>query len=451
MDFALIEKVNRDYRKVMENMEGSGNPASKQFEDLKARMVEKNFTMSGKPFPTFLKPLFIPRSMMEYFARTTQLVMGCLEKVSDLYFSEPDYRKYFEMDPLEAELAEINPRYPRRIINARLDAFLTTGGIRFLEFNCDSPCGMGWHDELIKLFDTLPIMDELRKKYNATFDSLLARWLPALRGKSEQFGNPEGAAFAVVCEDTSSVVEDLRLMARFFDANGQPAVWSDMRWGKYDGETLKMDGTPVKLVFRDAIQEFTEYMDETKPVLDAYRDGKIAFVNPFSSRLGGLKCVMWFMTDEKSQQLFTDEEKEVIRATVPWTRFMHEGKTLYRDREVDLVPFVRGNKDTFILKPNAGYGGFGVTIGPAVDQGTWEKAVDETAKASWVVQEFVDIPVDEFPHFEDGTVFRPKNVNINFFAFDGQFGGGMVRISESAVINVHQGGGLVPICYVEEK
>jgi hypothetical protein len=39
-------------------------------------------------------------------------------------------------------------------------------------------------------------------------------------------------------------------------------------------------------------------------------------------------------------------------------------------------------------------------------------------------------------------------VNINFFAFDGRFGGGMVRVSDSSIINVHQGGGLIPICYV---
>jgi hypothetical protein len=412
-------------------------------------MVERNFTMSGKPFPTFLKPIFVPRKTMDYFARTTKTVMTCLEKVSDLYFSEPTYRKYFEMDELEAELAEIDPRYPRRIINARLDAFLVDEGLKFLEFNCDSPCGMGWHDELIKLFDALPIIEALRKKFKAEFDGILPRWLPALRGKSTQFGNPDGSNFAIVCEDKSTVVEDLKLMTKFFNDKGQQTVWSDMRWGEYDGETLKMDGTPVHLVFRDAIQEFTEFMDETKPVLDAFRDGKIAFVNPFSSRLGGLKCVLWFMTDEMSQKLFTPQEREMIRATVPWTRFMHEGLTQYKGVEIDLIPFVRSRKDTFILKPNAGYGGFGVTIGPDVTQDQWDKVIDETSKASWVVQEYVHIPTDDLPEFEPELRFTPKNVNINFFAFDGEFGGGLVRVSDSSVINIHQGGGLIPLCYVE--
>ncbi len=444
-----IEAVDKEYNRIVEKSQKSGNPASEQFETLKANMVERNFTMSGKPFPTFLKPVFVPKKSMEYFAETTSVIMDCLEKVSDLYFSEPSYRKYFEMDKTEAELAEIDPRYPRRIINARLDAFLVDDCLRFLEFNCDSPCGMGWHDELIKLFDELPVMKELRKKFKVSFDGILPRWLPALQGKSKQVGNPPDSTFAVVCEETSTVVEDLRLMVKYFNEHNQKTVWSDMRWGKYDGKALKMNGTEVKLVFRDAIQEFTAFMAETKPVLDAFRDGKICFVNPFSSRIGGLKCVLWFMTDPMSQKLFTPKEKEVISKTVPWTRFMSEGKTTYKGKEIDLVAFVRKNKDTFVLKPNAGYGGFGVTIGRDTDAVKWDKVIEDAHKAPWVVQEYVQIPKETFPAFADGGVqFKPKNANINFFAFDGKFGGGMVRVSESSVINVHQGGGLVPICYV---
>jgi hypothetical protein len=443
----LVEQVNRDFEAIVESARTPS--AAEQFTDLNQKMLDRNFTMSGKPFPTFLKPYFVSKENMKYFADTTTVVMDCLEKVSDLYFSEPAYRKYFEMDELEAELASIDPRYPRRIINARLDAFLLSDGLHFLEFNCDSPCGMGWHDELIKLFHELPVMEELRKKYKAEFDGILPRWLPALAEKSRQFGNPDDAAFAIVCEDASTVVEDLKMMAKYFNEHGRKTVWSDMRWGKYDGKVLKMDGTPVKLVFRDAIQEFTEYMDETKPVLDAFRDGKIAFINPFSSRLGGLKCVLWFMTDEMSQKLFTPAEKELIRKTIPWTRFMHEMKTEYQGNAVDLLPFVREMKDGFILKPNAGYGGFGVTLGRDTTAAEWDKVIEETTKSSWVVQEYVEIPTELFPEFEGGTTFKPKNVNINFFAFDGKFGGGFVRISESSVINVHQGGGLIPMCYVE--
>ena len=155
------------------------------------------------------------------------------------------------------------------------------------------------------------------------------------------------------------------------------------------------------------------------------------------------------MTDEKSQHLFTGKERKIINDTIPWTRFMKESKTTWRNQTIDLFPYVRKNKDRFVLKPNAGYGGFGVTIGSIVDTGTWEKVLDQIASGeSWVVQEEVYIPQDSLPDFTSGLAWKTKNVNINFFAFDGQFGGGMVRVSDSKIINIHQGGGLIPICYV---
>jgi len=210
-----------------------------------------------------------------------------------------------------------------------------------------------------------------------------------------------------------------------------------------------MQGEPVGLVFRDAIQEFTDHMDQVKPVLDAFRDGNICFINPFSSRVGGLKCVLWFMTDDRTAHLFNAEEKRIIAETIPWTRFMKEGKTNRNGTEIDLFEHVRKNKDQFVLKPNAGYGGFGVTIGRSVTQQRWEEVIEAATRESWVVQEVVDIPTDLVPEFSPDLRWTNKNVNINFFAFDGVFGGAIVRVSDSDVINVHQGGGLIPICYVD--
>ena len=62
----------------------------------------------------------------------------------------------------------------------------------------------------------------------------------------------------------------------------------------------------------------------------------------------------------------------------------------------------------------------------------------------------VPIPFDEFPVVDEGKFlgFQPKNVNINFWAYDGEFGGAYVRAASGAIINVHQGGGMVPVFYV---
>jgi uncharacterized circularly permuted ATP-grasp superfamily protein len=91
-------------------------------------------------------------------------------------------------------------------------------------------------------------------------------------------------------------------------------------------------------------------------------------------------------------------------------------------------------------------------VGPAVTDEEWKDTL-KTAMSpgnTYVVQEMVPIPFDEFPVVDEGKFlgFQPKNVNINFWAYDGEFGGAYVRAASGAIINVHQGGGMVPVFYV---
>lgn len=448
IDKAYLDRIDASFKEILESAEKPS--AREQMEELNARLLAANFTMSGKPFPTFLKPLFVEKRMRNYIAKTTNTIMNCIEKVGDLFFSDPAMEQYFEMDPLDRELAKIDPGYPRRVINGRLDAFLSEQGLKFLEFNCDSPCGMGWHDKLITLLQEVPAIGDFKQKHGAHYEALLPNFTQMLRKKNEQMGGPKEFTVAVATDWETTVRYDLELVAEFLDT--QPGIRSffwDPREGEYDGKTLRFNGEPVHVVFRDDIRDFTKEMEKSKPVLDAFKDNNICFLNPFSSRVGGLKCVLWFMTDEKSQHLFTKDEIQTITETIPWTRFMKESKTEYKGKEVDLYPFVRDSKDLFVLKPNAGYGGFGVTIGPEVSQSEWEKVLEQIASGeSWVVQELAYIPTGDFPQFDPDLHWKQKNININFFAYDGEFGGGIVRVSDDKIINVHQGGGMIPFCYV---
>ncbi len=447
-----MKEAKEGFKRVLEEI---GEEALvEQTADLNRRLLEKNFTIKGEPFPTFLKPYLVDADLKPMFERSTRVIMDCLEKVGDLFFSDPQYESYFEMDALDLELARIDPGYKRRVINGRLDAFLYDTGegpqLKFLEFNCDSPCGMGWHDQLIGMLAETPVYRAFDAKFPSSHrDPITPSLLEGLRAKNREFGNPDDATFAVLCWEDSAVRYDLELVTSTFNELGHKAVWADNRWGAFDGTTLTMKGEPVGLVFRDAIQEFTEDMEGTKPVMDAFKAGKICLVNPFSSRVGGLKCILWFLTDPMAAEMFTAEEKEVIRRTIPWTRFMRPGKTDYFGEEVDLFEYVRRERERMVLKPNAGYGGFNVAIGRETGASRWDEILEECTRAPWVVQEFVPIPAEEFPVIRDGKLnFENKNANINFFAHDGKFGGGLVRISDSSIINIHQGGGLVPIGYV---
>jgi len=451
MDTALISKVNSTFKHLVETAK---NPtARQQMEQLNETLVAHGFLMKGKPFPTFLKPYFVDESAKRLFAKATKHVMSAAEKCANIYFEKPEMRKFFEVEELEAPYVDIQPNYPRRLIQARLDAFYypESNELKFLEFNCDSPSGMGWHDRLVEFVGAQPVYQALTKNFAVKMEILLDRFHTMLLKKLRESGCKERhPTMAIVCDRESSIRNDVNCIIDFFNASyDHKTIFADPRDGELRGDEFYMNGERVHLVYRDAIQEFTAAPDETADTLQAFKRGLITFINPFCSRVGGLKCVLWFLTDERAQHRFTDEEKQAIADHVPWTRFMHDEQTNFRGEKVDLFPFVRENKDIFVLKPNAGFGGFGVTIGCEVDEQKWGEVLEDCRTNSWVVQEYVALPKDDYPQFAPELTWKTKNVNVNFFSFDGEYGGGFVRVADSSVINVHQGGGLIPMCFVE--
>jgi uncharacterized circularly permuted ATP-grasp superfamily protein len=119
-----------------------------------------------------------------------------------------------------------------------------------------------------------------------------------------------------------------------------------------------------------------------------------------------------------------------------------------KGNECDLIPFVRKNRPTLVLKPNRGYGGEGVVVGQVVSDSAWERALQRALEKpdTWVVQEQVQItrePVllvkgEGLPQREELFVTLGVTATSRGVSFVG-------RCSEQPVVNISQGGGLVPV------
>jgi uncharacterized circularly permuted ATP-grasp superfamily protein len=274
---------------------------------------------------------------------------------------------------------------------------------------------------------------------------LLAAWKDA--GK---FGKPN---IAVMGNPDVTNVEEFRLFAELFSEQGYETIFTDPWSCEYDGNVLMKDDHRIDLIYRRGVLgDYSNYADQAKPVVDAYRDGNVVFGNPLSSKLGDNKNLLEVMTDEATEWLFTPEERTVLKKHLPWTRIFRQRKTTHQGHSVDLVEYIRRNRRLFVLKPNAEYGGKGVVIGRDSDPGEWENAIETALKSPYVVQEYVKIPEQDFPVVKgDQVIWEPKKINVNFFTFNGEFGGGFCRTSDSSVINISAGGALVSFCVVEPE
>jgi hypothetical protein len=466
----LIKQVNRDYKDLLE----AAQPG-KQMEMLTSQMKERGMDMHGTPFPTFLKPYFVEASDRHYIATLTSLMAMGLEKIGYAYLREGKFKDIIELDsavgtPRDpagrmADLVRVNPGYPRCQVVNRYDLFfnLDTKALKFIEFNCGDPSGMGWNDDMLEIFYKLPVILQLSKKYDLTMDRLLDNHHRVLRRKYEQYCLNKGIIpdpkpnIAIVCWRDSTILGDFKSIVRYYKGLGYNAQFADPSDFDYDGKKLSLRGTTIHLLYRDAMEDFVKdnFWPNCQAIIKAYRDGNVCFVNPVHAATSDFKAILEIMTEPKYEKLFTPEERAAHKKHIPWTRLLRERKTQFHGKAIDLVPYVRKHRALFALKPNSGYGGFGAVMGWLADQKTWDETIQKalTTGPSYAVQERVEIPVEEFPVMESGKLkgFEPKYVNINFWVHDGAFAGSFVRAAASQIVNVHQGGGLVPLFFVSPK
>jgi hypothetical protein len=410
-------------------------------------LTEHDVVFNGQTIPFVLMPHFVSPGQL----RRVRYAVGCLSRVlnrfCDAYLEDTRLADELAVPEEEDALIRLDPGYPNVMRVCRLDAFLQGYDVKFLEFNADSPAGIGYTDVLYEgLARTLAL-----PRVQAEFDTAYTPMLPELIGTLlDAYGHvrarhpdlPETPRLAIVDVEGSPSVPEFRITCTAARDAGIEAAHCTPTDLTYDGSLLHLGGEPVHLVWRRVLLEDLREGD----LLAAMRDGRVCAVNPIRSRVANNKKLFALLADPRFAHLVTPQEADVIRATIPWTRILRPGRVTYGDWLVDLLPFVSDNRERLVLKPASDYGGHGVSLGIETDAATWDALIEEHAPVGdFVVQEYIPVPEEMFPTVEDGHIqMRLKRFNINPFGLGGRYAGMITRISDRAVINVSAGGGLLP-------
>ena len=445
-----LKKVNLDYLKYLHKADNPPGLLKKQIESMNKHLEERRALARGKVLPTFVRPIFLTLQQMKRFKEVVEIMLGVQEKVIRLYFESPEHSDLFQLKDKESALVKIPSRLERFIYFSRMDTIFTENSFKFLEFNCDSPGGAYYSDIQTELLLDLPFMKELSLKWKFKEETYRPKVLKALLSAWKSAGRTEKPRIAVMGNPDVANVEEFKLFAEYFVQLGYEAFFSDPWHADYNGKTLSVDGNPVDLIYRRGVlKDYSQRWEEVKPIIQAYKDGNVLFANPLNAKLGDNKNLLGLMTSERFTHLFTKQELSVIQEHIPWTRPLKDTKTEYQGSTIDLIEFVRIRRKNMVIKPNAEYGGRGVLIGHETSQSIWDDALERSFKENLVVQEYVPIPIMEFPVFSPNLTMVPKKTNMNFFTFAGNFGGGFARTSDSSVINISKGGALVAFVTVE--
>jgi hypothetical protein len=417
---------------------------------LESWLAAHDVVFAGHTIPFVLMPHFVSPTQMRHVRRAVESLGGVLNRFCEAYPEDERLQEELALPTFEDSLVRVDPGYPRPLRICRLDAFLAGDTVRFLEFNADSPAGIGYTDVLhegLRRTIALPRVDgEFDTGYEPMLPLLIETLLDAYRemraGRRDGARLPEAPRLALVDVPGSPSVPEFRIICAAAAETGIEAMHVTTDELSYDGSVLRADGEPVQLIYRRALIDDLSEGDLTA----AYRDGAACVVNPPRARVANNKKLMALLDDPRFAHLVEPREAEVIAATVPWTRILRPGRVTYGQWVVDLLDFVSDNRSRLVLKPASEYGGHDVALGMETEQGKWDRIIEEHAEVSdFIVQEYVPVPEEMFPTVEDGHVqMRLKRFNINPFGIGGRYAGMITRISDRAVINVSAGGGLLP-------
>ncbi|MEK7409337.1 MAG: hypothetical protein AAB225_30095 [Acidobacteriota bacterium] len=395
---------------------------------LEERMRAEHLVDGGRLVCPFLRPHFIGRRQYESMVRAAEALFSAIDRVQQMALANPVLLNRMGLLPAEKMLAMVDPGYSFLSVTSLLDTHLENGALSFVEYNADMPAGVAYGEALADVFYDCPPVKEIRKRFHLVKLGGKKHLLAALLKAYKQFGGTRQPRIAILeFRQTFQTAEqgEYGLLRDLFRSEGCTAeiVWPDQL--EYRGGVLRRGSFEIDVVFRRfKIQEFLLRYDLTHPLVRAYRDRKVCVVNSFRSELAHKKAIFDLLTDETLTAGFPAVEKKAIRQYIPWTRIVAPAKAVYREGTVDLVEFIRTNREKLVLKPNDASGEEHAVCGWEVDQTAWERALKRALRSHYVVQERVEPVRAPFPLYRYGQIeIKEMQVDVHPHAYLGKVQG----------------------------
>ena len=415
--------------------------------------LEEQLRMRGlffgeRPLCSVLRPRFLTSAQYRYLRERCNALMPAFEKSYRRAIADPTFRTQFRLFDWEETLIADDPGFHDPSPVSRLDAFFVheRGGLKFTEYNGETPAAAAYNDILADMFLGLPIMRRFLREYEVRPQPERHNVMHALIDAYQEWKGDRRAKPVVAILDWKEVptYSEFVITADYMNSQGIECVIADPRDVEYTNGRLIAAGRPIDLIYkRVLITELVERGGIDHPIIRAVRDRSVCMVNPFRCKILHKKASLAVLSDERNADMFEKSEIEAIQMHIPWSRVVENRQTIYNGEKIDLLEYMRANKGHLVLKPNDEYGGTGIVLGWTVDDQEWSDAINTAILQPTIVQERIELPSESYPSMVDGRVeFSDRVLDTAPFIFNGTYMDGcLTRLSTEALVNVTAGGG----------
>lgn len=405
---------------------------------------------------TVLRPRFLSPAQYRFLQTRGAVVLRAFRKAHQAALADETVLSQFGLLDWERQLVHVKSGFREPSPVSRLDAFFVaeSGGLRFTEYNAETPAGGAYNDVLTEVFYGLPVMRQFLRHWDVRPLPARHNVLHALVDAYEQWsGRRDRPAISIVDWSDVPTQSEFTLFGDYFTRQGFVCEIIDPAEVTYQGGALRGPSGKIELIYkRVLLHELVERGGMDHPILRAFRDGAVCMVNPPACKVLHKKASLAVLHDERNARLFDAEEREAIALSIPWTRVVEDRRTTHEGREVDLLAFAAEHRDQLVLKPNDDYGGKGIVLGWEVDDPAWQAAIRTALREPYVVQQRIALPKESYPSMVDGrAVFADRMVDTApYVGYGGNVDGCLSRLATAALLNVTAGGGSQTPTFIAE-
>jgi hypothetical protein len=208
---------------------------------------------------------------------------------------------------------------------------------------------------------------------------------------------------------------------------------------------LWSDGVRIDVLYRIfMLEDLAEAPELIAPILEVHRAGNVLLAMSFRAELLGNKASLALLSEPGTSDVLSRAERATVDRILPQTRLLRAGKTTWDGERCDIIDVALSDKDRLILKPAIGHGTLGVVPGWAVSQKAWQRALQDAADGTFVLQQRVAAAPEQIPTLvADEWRTCDYDVNWGVFIHRKRYAGAMLRAlpsSRTGVISLGVGG-----------
>jgi len=418
-------------------------------------LLEKNNVKYGPWTLSFeMAPAVLDKSDLELIKSAVENTVRGAELLTNLIIKSPEkWREHFDWNDDFFELALVDPGYSFNIPCSRFDIFYSNGFLKFVELNTDGCSGMTNADLFHKCytgiinkqpelglenFEPIYVVPHLIDTLLSCYGEFISNFPESNLPKQPVIGILDLAG-----EDTSWEFE---AVANFLEKMGIKTKIITPEQAEFNGERLTFAGEEIHLIYRRLLgTDYADKMELLSPVTEAFKKRKVCMVGAPRSQFPFSKKFFAFLQDDKIQNNFDEKICAAINKFIPWTRIFRESNTQFNNRKIDLVNYVRNNRDLFVLKPCESKCGYGIFQGKFMEQTDWNDSIITALKKDYIVQEFINLPNEYFPRLLPNKKTELRYIHLGGYSFGGKFSGLLGRTCANPLLTVIHGERLLPV------